>query len=141
MTLGPIEIVVLGFPGSKFTGEIRPKIEDLVHRGIVRIVDAVFIRKADDGSVRLLELQEISDDPELAELTAALSQQLDLVSGDDVDSFARDLAPGSSALVLAFEHTWLKPVRDAMVAAGGVLLTDLHVPAGTVEEVLASVPT
>jgi len=137
--LGPIEVMVLGFPGSRFTGEIRPRIEELVQRDIIRIVDAVFIRKASDGTVTLLELQQLTDDPEATALSDELADQLDLLSNEDAEALVQDLQPGSSALAIAFEHTWPKPVRDAVVAAGGVLLADLHVPSAAVQEVLAAV--
>ena len=72
-------------------------------------------------------------------MASQVSEVLDLLSDDDVDAFAADLEPGSSALAVVFEHTWMKPVRDAVVAAGGVLIADLHVPAAVVDEVLAAV--
>jgi len=139
VTLGPIEILVLGFPGSKFTGEIRPRILELVERGIVTIVDAVFIQKDLDGVVTFTEMDELTDDPEMEALASELSEQLDLISADDVQDLAADLTPGSSALALVFEHTWMKPVRDAVVASGGFLLADIHVPGDVVDEVLAAV--
>jgi len=137
VSLGPIEVIVLAFPGNKFTGEIRPRILEVVERGIVTIVDALFITKTADGAVGYVELEEISEDPELESLQSELSAQLDLISAEDVDEFAADLDPGSSALVLVFEHTWMKPVRDAVRASGGVLLADIHVPADVVEAALA----
>ncbi|MGZ4549793.1 MAG: DUF6325 family protein [Blastococcus sp.] len=139
MTLGPIELVVLGFPGSRFTGDIRPRIEELVDRKIVNVIDAVFIRKGADGAIELNELRELTDDPEASTLGSFLSGQLDLISDDDVESLAVDLQPGSSALAIAFEHTWMKPVRDAVTASGGVLLSDIHVPGPVVDEVLQSI--
>jgi uncharacterized membrane protein len=139
MALGPIEVVVLGFPGSRFTGEIRPRIVDLVDRGIVTVVDALFVTKDEAGEVAFLELQQLSDDPEVSALGDLLSKQLDLLSEDDVIELVGDLEPGSSALALVFEHTWMLPVREAIVASGGVLLADLHVPADVVDQVLEAV--
>jgi uncharacterized membrane protein len=139
MALGPIEIVVLGFPGSQFTGEIRPRILDLVDRGIVNVVDGLLIRRDLAGNLSFLELQEVTNDPEATALAAFLSDQIDLLSDDDVESLAAELQPGSSALALVFEHTWMRPVRDAVAASGGVLIADIHVPAEVVDEVLAAV--
>ncbi|MGE5211781.1 MAG: DUF6325 family protein [Acidobacteriota bacterium] len=139
MTLGPIEMVVIAFPGSRFSGEIRPRILDLIERDIVNVVDGLFIRKEIDGTVVFVELMELTDDPEAIALGSLLSEQLDLLSDEDVDELAENLQPGSSALALVFEHTWMKPVRDAIAAADGVLLADIHVPAEVVDEVLASV--
>lgn len=138
MTLGPVELVVLGFPGSNFTGDIRPRIIELIEQGIVNVIDALLIRKDSDGHVDMIELQEATDDDEATALSQVLADQLDLLTDDDVDQLAADLAPGSSALVIVFEHLWMRPVRDAVAASGGVLLADYHVPAAVVDEVLAA---
>jgi hypothetical protein len=138
MTLGPIEVVVLGFPGSRFTGEIRPRILDLVQRGIVSVVDALFISKDVEGAVTFLELQQLADDPDVAALGELLSRQLDLLTADDATELVAGLEPGSSALALVFEHTWMIPVREAIVESGGILLADLHVPPDVVDQVVAA---
>jgi hypothetical protein len=139
MALGPIEVVVLGFPGSRFTGEIRPRIVDLVERGVITVVDALFITKDETGEVEFLELQQLADDPDIAALGDLLSSQLDLLAAEDALELVAELEPGSSALALVFEHTWMIPVREAIVGSGGVLLADIHVPPDVVDQVLAAV--
>jgi hypothetical protein len=140
VTLGPVELVVVGFPGSRFSGEIRPRIQDLVERNIVNIVDALLITKSDQGEVTYFEMDEIQDvDPDLRALHACFSEELDLISEEDGEVFAAELAPGSSALAIAFEHTWMRPVRDAVVNSGGVLIADVQIPAQVVDEVLDAV--
>jgi uncharacterized membrane protein len=139
MALGPIEIVVLGFPGSRFTGEIRPRIVDLVERDIVTVIDALLITKDEDGTVGYLELEQLVDDPEISALSGLLTSRLDLLASEDATELATNLQPGSSALALVFEHRWMVPVREAIVESGGVLLADLHVPPEVVESVLAAV--
>ena len=140
MTLGPVELVVLGFPGSRFSGEIRPRIQDLVDRNIVNIVDALLVMKDERGDVTFFELEEMEEgDPDLQALHALVSEELDLISGEDAEVFAEELAPGSSALALAFEHTWMRPVRDAVINSGGVLIADVQIPAQVVDEVLDAV--
>jgi uncharacterized membrane protein len=139
MSLGPIEVVVLGFPGNRFTGEIRPRIMDLVERDIVTVIDALFITKDDDGTVGFLELEQLVDDPEIAALSGLLSSRLDLLASEDAPELASELVPGSSALALVFEHRWMVPVREAIAGSGGVLLADLHIPPDVVERVLAAV--
>jgi hypothetical protein len=140
VTLGPVELVVLGFPGSRFSGEIQPRIQDLVDRNIVNIVDALLVMKDERGDVTYFELEEMEEaDADLRALHALVSEELDLISGEDAEVFAEDLAPGSSALALAFEHTWMRPVRDAVVNSGGVLIADVQIPAQVVDEVLDAV--
>lgn len=138
VTLGPIEMVVIGFPGSRFTGDIRPRIVDLVDRGVVNVVDALLIKKDAEGAVDFVELQEVSDDEEATALGNIIAEQLDLLTDEDIEELATDLTPGSSALAIVFEHTWMRGVRDAVAASGGVLLADIHVPADVVDEVLAA---
>jgi uncharacterized membrane protein len=139
MALGPIEVVVVGFPGSRFTGEIRPRIVDLVERDIIAVIDALLVTKDEDGTVGFLELEQLVDDPEIAALSGLLSSRLDLLASEDATELAAELEPGSSALALVFEHRWMVPVREAIVESGGVLLADLHVPPDVVESVLAGV--
>jgi uncharacterized membrane protein len=138
MALGPIEVVVLGFPGSRFTGEIRPRIVDLVQRDIVAVIDALLITKDEDGTVGYLELEQLVDDPDISALDGLLTSRLDLLASEDATEFAANLQPGSSALALVLEHRWMGPVREAITEAGGFLLADLHVPPGVVENVLAA---
>ena len=86
------------------------------------------------------ELEEMQDvDPDLRALHACVSEELDLISEEDGEVFAEELAPGSSALAIAFEHTWMRPVRDAVVNSGGVLIADVQIPAQVVDEVLEAV--
>jgi uncharacterized membrane protein len=138
MALGPIEVVVLGFPGSRFTGEIRPRIVDLVQRDIVSVIDALFIMKDEDGAVEFLELEQLVDDPEAMALGGLLTSRVDLLASEDATELATKLEPGSSALALVFEHRWMVPVREAIIESGGLLLADLHVPPEVVESVLAA---
>jgi Family of unknown function (DUF6325) len=140
VTLGPVELVVLGFPGSRFSGEIQPRIQDLVDRNIVNIVDALLVMKDEQGDVTTFELEELEDgDADLRALHACVSEELDLISDEDAEVFAAELAPGSSALAIAFEHTWMRPVRDAVINSGGVLIADVQIPAQVVDEVLDAV--
>ena len=138
MALGPIEVVVLGFPGSRFTGEIRARIVDLVEREIITVIDALLITKDEDGTVGYLELEQLVDDPEISALNGLLTSRMDLLASEDATELATNLPPGSSVLALVFEHRWMVPVHAAIIESGGLLLADLHVPADVVESVLAA---
>jgi len=136
MALGPIEIVVIGFPGNDFNGQIIPELERLVENDTISIVDGLFLMKDVDGEVEFVEFDEIGANAD-AERLAGLVDKLDaLISDEDVAEFAAGLEPGSSAAVLAFEHTWVKPFRDAIVASGGVLAANFRVPGLVIEELL-----
>jgi hypothetical protein len=140
MTLGPIEVLVIEFPESNFNGQIIPEVRSLIDRDIIKVVDGLVIRKSLDGDVEFIELDQTGLDDKLAAFQELLADTVhDLVSDEDVDEFARGIKPGSSGAVLVFEHTWAKPVRDAIVDSGGVLVTNLRIPGRVVEEVLAAV--
>lgn len=137
MPLGPIEVLVVGFPGSQFNGKILPALEDVVNRGIINIVDALLVMKHVDGDIDLVEIED-SSNPDVAALATLVREVDGLLSDEDVYQLASALEPGDSAAALVFEHTWAKSFRDALVDSGGVLLANLRVPAMVVEEVLAA---
>lgn len=136
MTLGPIEMLVLGFPGSKFSGGILPELERLVGAGTITIIDAMVMIKSEDGDLDILEIAQIPDSYEMAALAALIDNVNGMRSEDDLIVFADELSPGESAAVLVFEHTWFKPLRDEILDSGGVVLADTRVPGFVVEEIL-----
>ncbi len=137
MALGPIEVLVISFPGNAFTGEIIPELERLVETDTITIVDGLLVTKELDGEVVFTEFEELGGDADAAKLAAVMSQVDSLISDEDVMELAAALEPGSSEAILVFEHTWSKPLRDAVVASGGVLAANFRVPGAVVEEVLA----
>ena len=91
------------------------------------------------GYVDDAEVQQIDAGHSIAALNSLLSEGNGLISDEDLEEFAVALSPGSSAAVLAFEHTWFKPLRDELVGSGGVLIADLQIPGLVVQEVLDAV--
>ena len=138
MGLGPLEIVVIAFPGNAFNGEIIPALSDLVETNTVTIIDGLFVVKEADGSVSFLEIEELSDDHSANELATLFNRLEGLISADDIDEIADSLELNSSAAVLVFEHTWIKPIRDAVVNSGGVMLESIRIPGPVADEVLAA---
>lgn len=137
--LGPIEVLVVGFPGNEFTGGILPELEKLVEAETITVVDALFITKDDNGDVDFLEFDQIDENEDVAALGQFVGDTLDLLSDEDAETFADALEPGSSAAALVFEHTWFKPLRDELFDSGGVLIADMRIPGLVVEEVMAEV--
>jgi hypothetical protein len=125
--LGPVDWIVMEFPGSKFNAEIAPHLAELVERGIVRVLDLVLIRKDDDG---LIEAQEIADvdDSEIGELRKYEAQLAMLLSEDDVAAIANAVEPGTSAAVLVFENSWAAPFASAVRRSGGQLAASGRIP-------------
>jgi len=136
MSLGPIEIIVVGFPENRFTGEIAPALADLVESGIVRIVDLVFITKDDAGEVAALELNEL--DEQVSAQYVTLAAELDaLIGEEDIEDFGEQLEPGSSIALLVVEHVWAKGFADAVANSGGVLLDSIRIPRDVIDELTA----
>lgn len=137
MALAPIEVLVVSFPGNEFTGGIIPELERLVQNETISIVDGLLVRKDADGEITFVELDEVGGDDDADRLARVMDRLDSLISDEDVLELAADLEPDSSQAILVFEHTWAKPLRDAIVDSGGVLANNFRVPGLVVEELLA----
>ena len=126
MSTGPIEVLVLGFAGNQFSGEILPELANLVDSGQIAILDLEFVAKTVDGDVVTLEAADMEEGG-WAEL--AVVPDGDYVDNDDFQDVADMLEPGNSAAVLVFEHLWAKNLVSALAGAGGVLLFNARIPA------------
>jgi uncharacterized membrane protein len=134
--LGPVEFVVIGFEGNRFTGDIAPALVDLIERELVRIIDLAVVSKDADGTVTILEMQELS--PEVAAAFVRLEGRVrGLMSEADLDEIAEDLPPGSTAAALLFEHVWSTRLAQAVRGAGGRLLMSERIPPEVVAEARA----
>ena len=125
--MGPIDYLVLEFPGNRMTGEAFPLLVDLVDRGIVRILDLVFVRKEIDGSVVGLELTDINGDGKL-DLSVFEGVSSGLVGEDDIQEAGNVLEPGSSAGILVYENVWAAPFASAIRRSGGQLVASGRIP-------------
>ena len=136
--LGPVELAVIGFPGSQFSGEIAPAVADLVASGTVSILDLLFITRDDDGTVAGFELSEVDD--EIAGPYLELEGEAGaLLSEEDMQAIGELLEPGSSALAIVWENTWARAFVTAVRNSQGVLLAHDRMDAETVAEALAAV--
>jgi hypothetical protein len=132
--LGPIDWIVVEFPGSRFKGEIAPALDDLVMRGIVRVLDLLLIRKDEEGSLDVFELSDL-DESEIGTLRTYESALADLVSEEDVKAVAAAIEPGSTAALLVWENSWAGPFASAVRRAGGQLAASGRIP---VQAILAA---
>jgi len=133
-TMGPIDYLVVEFPGSRMTGEGLPLLVDLADRGIIRILDLVFVRKEMDGSVSGMALADLDSDGEL-DLTVFEGAASGLLDASDVDDAGSVLAPGSSAGILVYENRWAAPFAAALRRSGGQLVSSGRIP---VQAILAA---
>ena len=125
--MGPIDYIVVEFPGSKMNGEAFPHLIDLVDRGIVRILDLVFVTKELDGSVKGIAIADFDDDGEL-DLAVFEGASSGLISDDDIEEAGGILEPGSSAGILVYENVWAGPFAAAVRRGGGQLVASGRIP-------------
>ena len=137
MALGPIEVLVISFPGNQFNGAIIPELERLVDNDTISIIDGVLVQKDADGEVTFTEFEELGGNADAERLANVMDQLESLISDEDVQELAASLEPDSSEAILVFEHTWAKPLRDAIIESGGLLANNFRVPGMVVDELLA----
>jgi hypothetical protein len=132
--MGPIDYIVVEFPEDHLTGEGLPLLVDLVERGVIRVLDLVFVRKEPDGSVLVLTG---TDNPVMGSLDLAIfdGAASGLLGRDDIDEASAILQPGASAGILVYENTWAAPFATAIRRGGGQLVASGRIP---VQAVLAS---
>jgi hypothetical protein len=125
--LGPVDWIVVEFPGSRFRGEIAPILDDLTERGTIRVLDLLLIRKAEDGALDFFELSDLDED-EMGSLRAYETELATLLSEDDVIAAAAAVEPGSTAALLVWENRWAAPFGSAVRRAGGQLVANGRIP-------------
>lgn len=124
---GPIDYLVVEFPGNRMTGEAFPLLVDLVERGLIRIYDLAFIRKEADGSVTAMALSDVDRDGSL-DLAVFEGAASGLLGDDDLAEAANALEPNSSAGILVYENVWAAPFARALRRAGGQLVASGRIP-------------
>jgi len=132
MELGPIDYLVIEWPANKQpTGEAMPLLVDLVARGLLRVVDLVFVRKEADGTMARLELADLDLDgnPELAIFDGASSG---LLGADDYQEAGAAIEPGCSAALLVYENTWAAPFATALRRSGAQVVANGRIPVNAV---------
>lgn len=125
--LGPVDWIVVEFPGSKFNGEIAPELADLVDRELVRVLDLLVIKKDTDGSIEAHEISDL-EDGEVGQLRSFETAMAMLLSEDDVIAVAEAVEPGSSAALLVWENLWAAPFGSAVRRSGGQLVASGRIP-------------
>jgi Family of unknown function (DUF6325) len=131
--MGPIDYVVLEWPGEQPVGDVVPLILDAVERGIIRILDIAIMAKGDDGSVAAIDLGDLSGDAtSFAEFEGASAG---LLGQDDLEEAGAALEPGTSAAVLVWENRWAAPIAIGLRRSGGQLVASGRIP---VQAILAS---
>jgi Family of unknown function (DUF6325) len=133
--LGPVDIVVIAYPaGAPMTGEAVPILLDLVDRGIIRVLDVMFVLKEQDGMYSGFEASGL-DDKGVGDFTAFEGASSGLLGDDDVATAAAGMEAGSAAAIIVYENRWAAPFAAAVRRNGGTLVGFQRVP---VEDLIAS---
>ena len=126
-TMGPISYLIVEFPGNKMTGEGFSILLDLVDKGVIRILDLMFVRRDLDGSVQALELADLDHDGQF-DLAAFEGVSAGLIDASDIADATPAIEPGTSAGILIFENRWAAPFTKALRGGGAQLVAAGYIP-------------
>jgi hypothetical protein len=121
--MGPVDYIVVEWPGKQPTGEAAPLLLDLVDRGLIRILDLAFIAKGEDGSVAGIEISDLGEELKVFEGASS-----GLLADEDVEAAGEALEPGTSAALLVYENVWAAPFAAAVRRSGGQLVANGRIP-------------
>lgn len=132
--MGPVDYLVMEFPGGRLNGEALPILVDLADRGVVRILDLLFIRKLPNGSIVRIDLTGLAGEDvlELAVFNGASSGLLDQ---EDIDAAGSVIDPGSIAGMIVYENRWAAPLATALRRGGAQFVAGGRIP---IQALLAS---
>ena len=127
VALGPISYLIVEFPGNQMTGEAFPLLLDLVDRGLIRILDFVFVRKDADGTMTAVELSDLDRDGKL-DLAVFEGASSGLLGEDDLRDAGTVIEPDSAAGILIYENRWAAPFASALRRGGAQLVASGFIP-------------
>lgn len=137
MGIGPVEYVIIDFPGSKVNKDIVPALKALIASGTIRIIDLMFIRKGAEGQVEPLELSDL--ELEEARPFEELDGEIDgLISMEDIRVTAAELPLNSIAAVIVWEDVWATRFAEVVRSAQGRVVANVRIPNSVVETALAA---
>jgi uncharacterized membrane protein len=133
--LAPVEYIVIDFPGNRFDGSIAPALADLVERGVVRILDLVFVQKDADGNVLSFEFDQLDELADYADLDGEAG---DVLGEEDILSIAESIPADSSALFIVWEDLWAGDLARAIRQAGGEVVAGSRLPHDVITDIISA---
>lgn len=147
MSIGPVQMLIVGFEDPKFKGEVLEELTRLKDADIIRLIDLAVVKKEADGSIETLHASDLSEHDalefgaiagaliglgaageegaEAGAMAGAEAMADGKVFDDDQVWYVADALPtGTAAAVALIEHRWAIPLRDAIGRAGGMPLAD-----------------
>ena len=133
MELGPVDIVVIAYPAdAPMTGEAVPLLLDLVERGIIRVLDVLFVKGNEDGTYSGFEATDL-DESSIGDFRVFEGATSGLLGEEDVATAGEALEPGSAAVLIVYENSWAGPFAAAVRRNGGVVVANQRI---TVQELV-----
>lgn len=129
---GPADLYVVAFPEDHVPAEVKQALLDTLSSGVITLLDLTVIKKAVDGTVQVIEIENLGDEFDLTVLEASGTG---LIGDEDLDPLAAELEPGTSALAILLENTWARSLAGAVLGSGAVVVAAERIPAAVVNEV------
>jgi uncharacterized membrane protein len=150
MTLGPMQLLVVGFDDPKFTGEINAELTKLRESDVIRLIDVLAVWKDANGEIEAVQSSDLSIE-EAEELGATVGALIGvglageegaelgalagatagadghLIDESEMWDIAETIPNGSAAAIALIEHRWAIPLKEAIARAGGFPLSDAWV--------------
>lgn len=134
--LGPLQFMIIGFDGNRFTGEILPELNELRSRKLIRLLDLVFIRRDGQDEITSLELSDLPEE-DMQHFALEDGEGAAWFAQDDLEQIGATLPEHSSVAMLLVEHLWAEPLQAATRKANGRVIAEGMVPREVVAEVEA----
>ena len=134
--MGPVEIAVFSFPGSRFNGQIAPALRELMENGTIRVLDLAFVMKDESGDVSWVEVEDAA--VHAPEFAGFHDDPIDLLNEEDIMLLAETVAPGSAAAIVVWEHAWSARLAAAVEGSGGFVVAREYIPDTVVEAAVAA---
>jgi hypothetical protein len=130
---GPVDLEILGFVDPESGPVVSAAVGRTIATGAVRVLDAVWVRKDDDGTVTIIDADDEADSERLLGFP---THEPGLLGEEDVAEIAASIPDGTAAALIAWENLWAVDLTDTLAAAGGFALGHERIPGGTVEDLL-----
>jgi uncharacterized membrane protein len=133
-TYGPADLYVVGFPEDHVPDRVKEALLESLSSGVITLLDLTVIKRAGDGSVEVIEIENLGDEFDLTVIDATSTG---LIGDEDIETMASEMEPGTSALAILVENTWARSIAGAVIDSGAVVLAAERIPADVVNEVAA----
>ncbi len=131
--MGPVDYLIVGFPGNNFSGKIAPELSALENKGLIRVIDLVFVYKDTNGKILTTEAKDLAGEAGVAYAAFARNTMEWFYEGD-INALASTLPNNSSALLLLYENVWAVSFKKALLEADAELIDMGRIPPDAIEK-------